>query len=691
MASDTEIPLTWRVRAIDSFLVAAKTLRLDIQGLRAVAVLLVLLYHANLPFLTGGFIGVDVFFVISGFLITSHITQSLANGSFKFSTFYARRVRRILPASFAVLIVSLIVAWFVLPPLDLARVSKDALWTALYVPNLLFAFEEQDYLSSAAPSIFQHYWSLGIEEQFYLLWPMLLWAVYTLSRKNIRAVLWTAGAVVVASFIASVSVTEVNQPWAFFLLPTRAWELGIGGLISFLPLHRRESIPLLTRNLVAGGALLVLAWAALSLDSNTPYPSYWAAVPVLATAAIIAVGPFTGSIARILQNRVMAWIGLISYSLYLVHWPMLIIPEAATSWMRPLELWQSLLIAALAVPVAWLSYRFVETPLRRARTAGRRATWIPLSAAILSAALVTGASFVGMRTVSTLDLTVDREAPQMVLTTDPVSAPFVGSNLSVRLQDARSETAIPSGPGCDLGLSSRHAPPSCTYGSNPNAATVALVGDSHAAQSAPAFERVADEGLIRLTAHTRSGCALHDRSHAGLVTERPECLKWKGQVEEILNDDPPDYIVIGSSSASSQQTLAEYESAMRKMISRLPERSQLVLLQDTPRFKGDPLSCLSNHLDRAAACTVPVSTGLRADFRAATAHLADEYGAKILDLTPYICNAKDCPTVQGNTLVYKDTQHISKTFSAALAPALSEQITSWVTADRNTRPSAREP
>lgn len=652
---------------------APSSFRPDVQGLRAIAVVLVVLYHARLPALTGGFVGVDVFFVISGFLITGHLCQSLVRRDFAFGTFYARRVRRILPASLCVLAASLLVAWLVVPPLALARVSRDAAWTALYIPNLLFAREGTDYLASPDPSLFQHYWSLGIEEQFYLLWPFIIWAVYRMSRNSLRVVTWTIALIVLASFAASILLTPINQPWAFFLLPTRAWELGVGALIALILMRRPLRVVRRVRVAIAGVALAALAACALLFSSTTPFPSYWAAVPVLATAAIIVAGPYDGLLGKLLQNRVALWIGAVSYSVYLVHWPLLILPQAAGSWMTPLSSWQSLLLGLLAFPLGWLSYRFVETPFRRPRAGWRGSSWPALAAAVIAGVLVAGIAVVGMRAVPAMAMHAAEAAPDFVLTNAPVAPPVVGSNLNVRLQDHQEESAVPSGRGCNLTTVSTDPPPGCTYGSDPDAPSVALIGDSHAAQWAPAFETVAEAGAIRLTAHTRSGCPLQDRSLSAGFDETPACMLWKQQVLDALAADPPDLIVLSSSVRPELTPPEAYERSMRALLPSLPSGSRIVLLQDTPLFPGDPMSCLSKHTRAPQRCAVDREDGVHTEIAAVDEVLADDLGVARLDFTEYLCGST-CPPVQGNLLVFKDRHHISKTFSREMAPVVAEAL-----------------
>jgi peptidoglycan/LPS O-acetylase OafA/YrhL len=370
---------------------ASDEFRPDIEGLRAVAVLAVLAYHAGVPGLRGGYVGVDVFFVISGFLITGLILRELERtGAVSLPAFYARRARRLLPAAACALVATVLVSAFVLPPLRVPDIAGDGVAAALYSANIRFALQSTDYLrADLAPSPLLHYWSLGVEEQFYLFWPALLLLV---GRGRSKPTVNIAIAVVVigiASLALAIVLTSVAAPWAFYSLPSRAWELALGAIVV---VGSRAFLPGTRLSVLAGclGLALVCLSAAV-FDTSTPFPGTAALMPTIGTAFILVAGlrrPRSG-VARLLALPPLRFLGKISYSLYLWHWPALLLPAAALGRALPLRV--RFALALLVIPVAAASHRWIEEPIRQGRLAALRpsrtlamAGAISLIAAILS-------------------------------------------------------------------------------------------------------------------------------------------------------------------------------------------------------------------------------------------------------------------------------------------------------------------
>jgi len=662
--------------------------RPDIQGLRAVAVLGVVLFHAGLPFLPGGYVGVDVFFVVSGFLITGHLMRELAaTGRIGLARFYARRARRILPASVVVLVVTVLAALVFVPPLQLRDLLRDAVATSLYVPNFVFAVDGVDYLAESAPSVFRHFWSLAVEEQFYLVWPALLLLAWRGSRGSsvatrARVVGGLIAVVVFGSFAAGVALTPVAQPIAFFLLPTRAWELGVGALIAVAPAvagpgGRGVAVPDAARVVLGWLGLATILTAMLLLGESTPFPGTAAALPVLGTALVLAVGSeMRGGVGSVLGVRPLRFLGMVSYSLYLVHWPALVLPAAAAGASHVPQLWITLPVVAACIPVAWLLYRFVEDPLRRWRVlaaAGPRRTLLAAGSASLAVVLLSSVAFAGAAATPLATRTAAVDAP---LVRSPVGTPFVPSNLSPTLREAKDAIPSLSARGCHRGYGSTDGSP-CRFGPD-GAPVIALVGDSHAAQWFPGLERWADDAGYALETYTKSACPAADVTALRDGSPYVACTEWRAEVIGRLQADPPALVLLASYGGGSIADPGDFGSAWtagtRRTIDALGGGGAVAVITDSPNLGETPAVCLSAHLDSADACGRPLSEALAAPARAAEQAAVTGSTATMIDLTGYLCSENTCPPIIGSTLVYRDAHHLTPTMSRRLAPLLGQGV-----------------
>jgi peptidoglycan/LPS O-acetylase OafA/YrhL len=355
----------------------------------------VVLYHAGVPGITGGYVGVDVFFVISGYLITRLlVAEHERTGALSISAFYARRVKRILPAATLVIVATVLAAYALLGYVFGNSVANDGRWASVFAANIHFAIAGNQYFVRQGPiSPLLHMWSLGVEEQFYIVWPTVIIIVGLVgSRTRLRHRLAaTLVAAVGASFAWSIIQTRTNAPWAYYSPLTRAWELALGGLVAVAyPLIRRFS-----RRVVAPlgwlGLCAILA-SCFVFDPSTPYPGSAAALPVVGTVLIITAGSVADGLGveRVLRQRPIQWLGKRSYSLYLWHWPLLVIPaeHAGTS----LSLGENLLLVAAASLAAAATYRLVENPVRRSKLLSRRVGLTLLIGFLLIAVGFSGAS-----------------------------------------------------------------------------------------------------------------------------------------------------------------------------------------------------------------------------------------------------------------------------------------------------------
>ena len=740
--------------------------RPDLEGLRAVAVGLVLLFHAGVPHVSGGYVGVDVFFVLSGFLITGLIVRELdRSGTVSLVAFYARRARRLLPAAAVALIATVVASAIFLPPLRVPDIAGDGAAAALYVSNMRFAFQATDYLQSASdPSPLLHYWSLGVEEQFYLFWPALLLFFARGGRGTIGRLAAVISVVFGVSLVLSLVLTGVAQPWAFFTLPARAWELALGAGLA-LAAARGMGIP---RRLATPAGLLGIACivvAGLVLDTSTPFPGVAALLPTAGAALVIAaglrssagtrapaaaVGSATAAAARaatvgtattqatpiegvpihirLLSLPPMRWLGRISYSLYLWHWPILVIPAAAREAALPLR--TRLVLAGVSVVVAALSQRFVEEPIRRGRFVGLRprrtlalAGVVTVVAAGLSLSLVPGgplsAPFTLAGSGSADPSTIANDLAQALGTpptgptpsgdpvasgspaipgasgspaipgpsvspTSPTASPQpVPANLTPSLAHARDDLPPIYSDGCHLTYI-EVTPGLCAFGDTSSATTVVLYGDSHAAQWFPALARAATKHHWRLLSFTKSACTPADIQvwDPSLNREYAECDSWRSNVLQRIASEHPALVVVSMSRGYTlainghSAPLAEHRSSMQAALTRALRSlssisGSVALIEETPHSSFDPPVCLSAHLADARACTTPLAKALDVPFRDLEIRaVQNAAGVALVDGTAWVCSSDPCPVIVGHVLVYRDSHHMTETFNAALADYL---------------------
>ena len=361
--------------------------RRDVDGLRAVAVLPVVLYHAGFNGPSGGFIGVDVFFVISGFLITSIVAREITEGRFSLISFYERRARRILPALTGVILASFAVGWFVLLPIEMKNLGQSAFATAFFLSNVYFTLKLDYFAQAAEFAPLLHTWSLAVEEQFYLFFPPLLMLVFW--RRWWRP-LWVVTGLSLLSFTAAVVVLPSKPDWVFYLIPFRAWELGAGAMLALVSLRPPQGR--MAREVLAVAGLFAILVPVFTLDAATPFPAAAALPPVVGATLLIWIGTQGGGsmVSALLSRRALVWTGLISYSLYLWHWPILAFLRIVLGTaVLPMPI--AITAVAASIALAWLSYRFVERPFRvhTSRGFGRRSIFA-VSALSLATVITAG-------------------------------------------------------------------------------------------------------------------------------------------------------------------------------------------------------------------------------------------------------------------------------------------------------------
>jgi peptidoglycan/LPS O-acetylase OafA/YrhL len=631
--------------------------RPDIEGLRAVAVLFVVLYHAGAPFLQGGFIGVDIFFVVSGYLITRLLVKELnLTGGINLSRFYARRARRLLPALTLVVIVVCLIQVIAASPLAQVEVLKAALATILYSSNLYFARIELYYfLQGAGKQPLLHTWSLAVEEQFYLLWPLCLLLLEKLVR-NDRSRICVIAAITVLSFIGCVWLTPWNQVMAFFLSPPRAWEFSIGGLLAFVPLNRVTACQSLCKWLGAAGLIALVLCGVLMAESGS-FPGYIAAIPVLATLAVLQAGAVSPNslVARVLNRRPLQYFGGISYSLYLWHWPILVmVPEIVSNHSAAVRA----LCVVVSVVLAAITHVTVENPIRFNSFLASR-SWLSLRLVGLSMTVCVGGLAMWWFALNH-------------------SAQFR------KFQGARNDLPSFYEIGCTPSLHDA-SPKQCSFGdlAKPES-TVVLYGDSHAAQWFPAMKVIAESRHWKLVTIIKPACSPMNISILRDARAIEACERWRELAIGVIQDLHPDMVILSSSSLYQQRDnsrlidASDWEKGSRDTFLAIAGRGiALRFIRDTPHADYDVPPCLAQLAWNGHASCPPLSRAkaLSPDiYRAQVRAAADIADVRIIDMSDAICGSDTCSTEQGDLVKYRDSDHLTARYAESLAGALETQL-----------------
>lgn len=683
--------------------------RSDVQALRAVAVAGVVLFHLWPSALPGGFVGVDVFFVISGYLITGQLVgEATRTGRVSLTQFWMRRIRRILPAAFTVLGACIALVVLAMPRVTWVTNLGDIRASALYVENWHLGARAVDYLaSSTTPTIVQHYWSLSVEEQFYLCWPLLVlvtaWLVARAGRgRSQRAVGVVLLAVAVASFIVSVVWTAHDSAMAFFATPTRAWEFAAGGLVA-VTAPTLERLPKRTRPAIGWFGLAVVTASMFAITGAEPFPGAIAAVPVLGAALVVAAhaeseGAWSPawSPARLYRNRAVQWLGDNSYSVYLWHWP----PIIAGPWIvgRPLHWSDKLVILVSSLVLAALTKWLVEDPVRGAAL-WRHRRWPAYAIAAAGAAVLVVLSGGFTDEVAHLQRTERVAAARATLAL--VAHPSHRSCFGAAAMDPANHCARPfarprhldtafaavdgSSDHCLLPATAT-APAFCAYGDTRGPReTIAIIGNSHAWRLVPALALYADRHKWEVIETARINCL-------GLITTAvapdgasSSCLAWSNAVESHLLGMPHLDAVIFAGyrfwrefTAGPHPTSAEVAATRRQILAMWREydarRIKVLVTQDVPGMRPilDP-SCLAQSHAKYDPCWMPRNAVVRPSLPATLAQRHPSL-ARYLPLDQYFCDARRCHALIGGVVVYFDAQHLTTTYSRSLSRYLGAEV-----------------
>ena len=645
--------------------------RKDIQGLRAVAILMVLGYHAGLPGFGGGFAGVDVFFAISGYLIIGLLVSEVeVSSGIDFARFYARRMRRLLPAALCMVASTLLAGLAFLSPIELTKLAASATAASAYASNLWFLKQSADYFNTAIGSNpLLHTWSLSVEEQFYLVCPGLI-ALCIRKGRTRRALMVVFLVVGALSFGASIWLTHSFESVAFFSPLTRAWEFVLGGLASLVQNERRLKRILHPAVSWLGAALLV--GSAVCLRPESGFPGFMAAVPVVGTTFLLVCNRQDARsqiLTRVLESRAFQWIGDTSYSLYLWHWPVLVFGGILLRDRRGPAITLPLLV--LSGLIASASHEFLE---KRMQLAGNGPVsvrhWIRAGVAMTATGVAIGLAFTWLGNRS------EWLSPSAVYA--HASAP-----------DAREDQ------DCLTGFRSDRLKP-CAFGPE-RGDSVVLWGDSHAAQWLPALRSAAEANGWRLILLVKASCpsAMVPIYNPRLHRNEEECVRWRLAALSYIKSIRPKFVVISNSSAYvvrpgftdgyARLSSDEWEDGVRSTLNAVNSSTDLVvLLRDTPRPEIDVPVCLARAASHpgifsSQECDVSPKRALAGTIWQTEVSAATGFtNTALLDMTDQFCTSNLCPATANGIVVYRDGNHMSHDYARFLGKPMAGALDSIV-------------
>ncbi|WP_272952245.1 acyltransferase family protein [Mycolicibacterium vanbaalenii] len=694
--------------------------RLDIQGLRMVAVLTVFGAHLwGWP--QGGFVGVDVFFVISGFLITGNLLRMAErNGNVSFKDFYWNRVRRIIPAATVVLILTYLASTWVFLPFRAEQVGMDSLFAFVFMSNWWFAVQETDYFGGVdAVSPIQHYWSLSVEEQFYFIWPALIFAIgLVIAQKawthahRMRLAGAVMGGVVAASLGWALYETAAAPTWAYFNTFSRVWELGIGAMLATAVGALARIPPKMKPWLSWGGLAIIGASVLLINEDSVGFPAPWALLPVAGSAMVIAAG--VGGEPRkqgFLRNPVSVYVGNISYSLYLVHWPVIVILGA----LMPTSGFFSLSVVALSFGLAIASYHFVENPLRYTN-------WRKVREAVKDVRLrryeaQTSSRYAAVAVLFLVTLGVwgytvrpnihDQVAPPIVAAAPGKASPSEPGPdwgpLTAALQEeiAASLTATewpPLDPSMESAMQTPESPPevhacngivpldgqTCTWGSASAPTQMVIVGDSIALSYAGPLRELAlnSGGQIRLDVAAMGGCEF-----AAALVFNPDpsivdaCPGMTQRAVDLINSTKPEVVIISNIYGTKRvvgsdewMTTREWGSSLRQIIEKFRGSTKEVVLLSAPPAEINIRQCYGDRSSVPASCISEVDDIWRSIARSEQS-VAESVNGKWIDARPWFCSDnRFCPSFVGSTPTKLDTYHMTLAYGQKIHPMIAESM-----------------
>lgn len=664
--------------------------RPDIEGVRAISSVTVMLYHAGFAFMAGGFTGVDVFYVLSGFLVTGGLLREAEKrGKINFPDFMGRRFRRLLPVSAIVIILTVLATYHWMGPTAGNSVAEDAVWTSLFMANWRFISVGTDYLgaqSTASP--LQHYWTLAIEGQFYIAWPLMMMILAVIARKVVGLSMRTiTAAVLVVMFIVSYWWSIVSTPGdatvAYFSTWTRAWEIAVGCLLAvYLPQILRLSSAIGSWLMIAGVALIIAS--CFIIQGDTPFPGWIAILPVTGAAAVVTGGSVAANspMDRVLQLPFLQMLGKYSYGMYLWHWPMLQIGPSIIG--RPFSATAKVLVLILATITAGITYHLIEDPARNIAWLKQRT---PAFSLAFGALLILAPIAVSQNAIRTNREEAPISIEQAALDSYPSESDVLAAVASsVDAEEWPEQAPRITNPAyseeCDVSRAATSSS-ACVHG-DPDGSKVAVVyGDSHAAMWIPAFDLIGKANDWQIVQLNKPGCIAPDfPTYSNVVGgEYTACIEYRAWAIEKIAEIQPDLVIITSAydgalrSDNGEKTTEgldeAWESGLGKTIDAIsPNAGRVIVLGDQAYPTQAGINCLEANPNDVKSCGDTVDDAVHAEHNAAEARVTEEHGAEYIDIVPWMCTDEFCPAVINGITVHRDRMHINENFAVWLSEVL---------------------
>lgn len=646
--------------------------RSDIQGLRAIAIVLVLLAHAKIPGFSGGFVGVDIFFVLSGYLITGLlINEYEVNGSIHLAAFYARRLKRLLPALLVMLVIVVSATLLLLSKQEALEQSASVIYAATWTSNIYYALSTVDYFSELKTrDLFLHTWSLGLEEQFYLLWPVLILLAFAklniLDGRNSKRtqLLWTFALLFISSLVLSLYLIVAHPLWAFYMMPSRIWQFALGAYVFVWSRKLKEGVgetPLLGFLVVRGNSFAVMGLgliigSAILLHPLLSYPGLWAMLPSVGAALVIAGGHQKINIgtSRVLGHPVLVWIGDRSYSLYLWHWPVLML---GFSWGMQSHYTEIIGLVALSLLLAMFSYRWVELPFWK----GNYGSVAPTRTILLSILVVSILLAVALHLLNRL---INYQyKPDVPIISGP-----------------RADLPAIYAYGCDSGPANSDIRP-CIIGKPSAKKTIVLMGDSIGAQWISLLPALFKSPEWRTIVLTKSACPMVDEDYfySGISQIYTVCTEWRNKTLKYMESLRPNIIFVGSAATYDFSKSQWIEGSSRVLAHLALVAERIIVVPGTPSLSFNGPGCLerrANSKNKATVCREELMTTEATDVAQYLKTAVQRFpNARLLNLNDLVCPGGVCTAqTPAGSVVFRDSQHLTNSFVMEQLPAVAERI-----------------